>query len=284
DNQMLDGRTREDGTSCGFGGCRYSRPADRKDSFENWSPKLGLSYQMSGSKPRENSLLFVNIARGFRAPQATELYRLQRQQTSADLESVQLDSYEAGFRFQSGLLNYELAYYQMYKDNVIYRDSSYFNLSNGKTDHQGLEIRVDYAINNALNLSVNGSFAQHQYANDQLIAGVNINGNYVDTAPRHFGAAQLNWAITDALLVELEWLHQGSYYMDAENLHRYQGHDLINLRADWQLGPQWSVNVRINNVTDVAYAERADYTSFTEERYFPGMPLSLFLGVQWHGG
>ena len=26
DNQMLDGRTRDDGTECGFGGCRYSRP------------------------------------------------------------------------------------------------------------------------------------------------------------------------------------------------------------------------------------------------------------------
>ncbi len=279
DNQMLDGRTREDGTSCGFGGCRYSRPADSENSFNNWTPKLGLGYQLG-----ESALLFMNLSRGFRAPQTTELYRLQRQQTTADLDSVQLDSYEAGFRFQSGLLNYELAYYQMYKDNVIYRDSSYFNLSNGKSDHQGLEIRVDYAISNTLSLSFNSSFGKHRYAHDQLLGGVNINGNDVDTAPRHFGAAQLDWVITDDLLFELEWLHQGSYFTDAENLHRYQGHNLMNIRADWQLNHQWSLNVHINNLTDQFYADRADYTSFTEERYFPGMPMSLFLGLKWSGG
>jgi len=38
-NLGLDGRTREDGTECAFGGCRYSRPADRSDSFDNWNQK-----------------------------------------------------------------------------------------------------------------------------------------------------------------------------------------------------------------------------------------------------
>src|SRR5690606_39717198 len=47
DNRMIAGRTREDGTPCGFGGCRYSRPADRKDRFDNLSPKLGLLYQLA---------------------------------------------------------------------------------------------------------------------------------------------------------------------------------------------------------------------------------------------
>ena len=29
DNRMLDGNTRDDGSACGFGGCLYTRPADR---------------------------------------------------------------------------------------------------------------------------------------------------------------------------------------------------------------------------------------------------------------
>ena len=44
DNMMLDGRTNDQGVACGFGGCRYSRPADRGDNFTNLSPKIGLSY------------------------------------------------------------------------------------------------------------------------------------------------------------------------------------------------------------------------------------------------
>ena len=35
DNLMLDGNTRDDGTTCGFGGCLYNRPASRKDDFTN---------------------------------------------------------------------------------------------------------------------------------------------------------------------------------------------------------------------------------------------------------
>ncbi len=39
-NNLLAGRTREDGTVCGFGGCRYSRPESRKDDFTTVSPKI----------------------------------------------------------------------------------------------------------------------------------------------------------------------------------------------------------------------------------------------------
>ena len=42
DNRMLDGRTRDDGTTCGFGGCRFSRPADRQDSFRRMVAESGL--------------------------------------------------------------------------------------------------------------------------------------------------------------------------------------------------------------------------------------------------
>ena len=32
-NRMISGNTREDGSKCGFGGCYYNRPSDRKDDF-----------------------------------------------------------------------------------------------------------------------------------------------------------------------------------------------------------------------------------------------------------
>ena len=38
---MLSGNTRDDGTICGFGGCYYSRPEDRKDNFDEVSFRLG---------------------------------------------------------------------------------------------------------------------------------------------------------------------------------------------------------------------------------------------------
>ncbi len=124
--------------------------------------------------------------------------------------------------------------------------------------------------------------AKHQYAHQQILSGINIQGNDVDTAPRHFGTVQLGWwDMTSDISVELEWLHQCSYFMDAENSHQYNGHDLLNLRANSQLGQNWKAFAHINNLTDTRYVERVDYTIFIDERYFPGMPLTAFVGVQW---
>jgi outer membrane receptor protein involved in Fe transport len=50
DNRMLTGNTRDDGTPCGFGGCLYSRPADRSDSFTNLAPKISLNHQFSAKR------------------------------------------------------------------------------------------------------------------------------------------------------------------------------------------------------------------------------------------
>jgi iron complex outermembrane recepter protein len=275
-NNMLTGRTRADGTECGRGGCRYSRPASGKDDFNNWSSNLGAKFNLS-----ESSSAFVRLARGFRAPQATELYRLQRAQQITDLDSESIDSVELGIAGYNQSLSYKLAVYHMEKDNVIFRDSSFFNVSDGNTEHQGIELELDYEINSTWSLGVSATQARHTYLNSTVLGGVSIRGNDIDTAPRLFGSARLAWTPADNKSLELEWQAMGSYYLNPENLHRYEGHDLIHLRAGWTVSQSMRVFANISNLTDEHYAERADYTSFSQERYFPGMPRSLQVGVEW---
>ena len=117
DNKMLDGRTDDQGVACRFG-CRYSRPGDRNDTFEDISPKIGLSYQLNN-----NNSLQLRAQRGIRAPQATELYRLQGSQTVADLDSVELDSYEFAFQGANSDLDYSVTGYFMRKKNEFLRAS-----------------------------------------------------------------------------------------------------------------------------------------------------------------
>ncbi len=276
DNLALDGRSRDDGTSCGFGGCRYSRPADREDSFDNWSPKLGLSYRFS---PQQSA--YVNLSRGFRAPQATELYRLQRAQTVADLDSEHLDSIEVGVKGSGDKFVYQLAAFAMQKDNVIFRDSDFFNVSDGQTTHRGLEAQLSYRFSPVLDAGINANLVRHQYDYRQILNDINIDGNDVDTAPRYFGTAQLGWQPLPAARLELEWVYVGPYYLEPENLHEYSGHSLFNLRANWSPNPRLGLFARLTNLSNRKYAERADFTSFTQERYFPGTPRTLVLGAQW---
>jgi len=267
DNLMLDGNTRDDGTKCGFGGCLYTRPADRRDHFTNLSPELGLSFDLA-----EQQILYVRAARGYRAPQATELYRLQSGQTVADLDSETLDSLEIGLKGFTGTLGYELTAYVMRKRNFIFRDANGFNISNGKTRHKGLESQLNWEMTNALTLNANLSWAQHEYDFDRDLGRgeVILKGNEIDTAPPWLGGLRLEWQNTPGRALEAEWIYQGGYFLDASNAHRYPGHSLLNLRGWIVLGNgRHQASLRLTNVLDIRYAERADF-AFGDYRYFPG--------------
>ena len=274
-NNMLSGRTKADGTVCGRGGCRYSRPPSGTDEFNNWSANLGAKLVLN-----DNNNIFMRMARGFRAPQATELYRLQRNQQITDLDSESIDSVELGFDGSINALRYKLTAYHMEKDNVIFRDSDFFNVSDGNTEHQGIELELDYAINAQWSLAVSATQAKHIYLNSASSGDINIRHNDIDTAPRHFGNARLAWQPSDSSRVEFEWQSMGSYFLEPENLHRYEGHDIVNLRASWALSSSRRMYANISNLTDRKYAERADFTLFSQERYFPGLPRAVQLGIE----
>lgn len=280
DNHMIAGNTDESGVACPVpgGGCLYNRPADRDDSFSNLAPKASLLVHLT---QRESA--YIALARGFRAPEQTELYRLQRQQTVADLHSEQLDSAEIGLHGAERAIRYSLAAFYMNKSNVILRDANGFNVSNGRTHHRGVEFDFDWRLARAWTLSAAGTYAHHTYAfNRAADAGEQIvDGNDVDTAPRQVGSAQLAWRPVDAVRTELEWVHVGKYFVDAANTETYPGHDLLNLRAAWSINPAWTLRLRVNNLTNVTYADRADL-AFGNLRYFPGRDRSVFVEIGYY--
>ena len=278
DNRMLDGNTREDGTECGFGGCLFSRPADRDDSFDAWSPRLGLIHDL-GSRHQ----VYLAMSRGFRAPQATELYRLQRQQRVADLDNEELSAAEAGWRYAGNRLGLELVGFAMEKKNFIFRDAEGFNRSDGETRHLGIEYSLRARLSDSWQLAADGTWARHTYRFSSAAAGGEQieKGDEVDTAPRHMSSLRLAWDAGGSAGAELEWVSLGSYSLDAANTDRYSGHDLLHLSWRQNLGDRWIVRARIRNLTDTSYAERADL-AFGNYRYFPGRPRSLFMELAWN--
>ncbi|MFP6806099.1 MAG: TonB-dependent receptor [Pseudomonadales bacterium] len=273
-NKMLSGRTKDDGTTCGFGGCRFSRPSDRDDTFVNFSPKLGLVHHFGTS-----SQLYAQVSRGFRAPQATELYRLQASQSVSSIDSEEIDSIEIGLRGGTDMLSYDVSAYTMKKDNFIFRDTSRNNVDNAQTSHRGLELTLNWAMTDSLSSNIFLSYARHQYENNPELSRVAISGNDIDTAPRTMGSFNIAWQVRSDLRTELEWIHLGEYYTNPDNTAEYEGHDLLNLRVSMDFGNSWTGFLRIMNLTDADYAERADF-GFGNERYFVGEPTSFYLGIR----
>ncbi len=276
DNNMIDGNTRDDGTACGFGGCLFNRPADRTDSFTNFAPKIGAVWSFS-----EQAVVYANLSRGFRVPQATELYRLQRQQNSADIDSEELDSLEIGTRGQWQALAYDIAVYYAKKRNFIFRDSNGFNVDDGKTRHRGIEYSLSLDLAPGFALKTDGSYARHSYDFTRSDPGGEpiVSGDDVDTAPRSIASTRFEWN-RGKYFGEAEWLHMGKYYLDGANEHNYNGHDLFNMRFGRRISRRLELIIRVNNLTDRSYAERADF-AFGSYRYLPGRDRSVFFEV--HG-
>ncbi len=277
DNRMLTGNTRDDGTPCGFGGCLYTRPADRSDDFTNLAPKVGVNYRLDASQA-----LFANLRRGFRAPQATELYRLQNGQEVADLDSERVDSLEFGYRRLGNAVRLELVGFLMDKEDSVLRDAEGFNVSGGASRHIGLEVNFDWRLSDTLSLSLDGTWTRQTYEFGLVAARGEtfVSGNLVDTAPQTLANLKLRWEPRAGYAFTADLRHQGSYYLDAENEHRYPGHELLDLGAELDLTPGLGLRARLNNVTDRDYADRADF-AFGNYRYFPGRGRELYVEFSW---
>jgi outer membrane receptor protein involved in Fe transport len=74
----------------------------------------------------------------------------------------------------------------------------------------------------------------------------------------------------------------GSYYMDAANTVKYGGHNLVNLRIRQTMARRWQAAVRLTNLLDTTYAERADF-AFGNYRYLPGRERAVFVEIGYQG-
>jgi iron complex outermembrane receptor protein len=276
-NLVADGTTKADGSACKNNSeepvpCLYQRPADSKDSFDNASAKLGFNYRFNS-----DMAVFGDWSQGFRAPQTTDLYRLQNQQVFAEIDSEEIDSTEIGIRGVTANLTYEVVGYFMTKKNFFFRDASGINVTDGETSHQGIELGLDYNLSDSVNIAINYSYGQHVYEFDRYNSGV-LKGNEIDTAPQQLANVRFGWKPTSTSKVELEWLHMGKHFLDPANEHEYQGHDLLQLRGSLQANKNINLFARIENLTDEKYASRADF-AFGSYRFFGGQSRGLHVGV-----
>ena len=277
-NRMISGNTREDGSRCGFGGCYYNRPADRTDDFNELSARAGISTTLDSIN------YFAQISLGFRPPQINEAYRLQKKQNVTDLDSETLTMFEFGSKFELESLMGSLSFYQSKKKNSIFRDSQNFIVDNGKTDHKGVELSLSIFVNLRNTINANITYGDHRYdfeTDTSMREKIRVD-NKIDTAPKIMANLLWNININDNSNLSLEIEHMDSYYTDAANLHEYEGHTLYHARFNREFSESLKGYLRIENLTDKRYAERADFNAFGGDRYFPGLPREVYVGLEYN--
>jgi len=262
---------------------RHRRPADTDVSYTHLSPKLGATLALS----RDVSI-FATYGHGFRAPSEGQLFRQGSAVNTVGLEPVRADSYEGGVRARIGdRLALEVAAYSMTKKDDILQythlDGTRETVNAGRTLHRGIEAGLGLELAHGVRFDLSYARSRHTYEEWRPADGVDLGGNEMEQAPRETILARL--AIEPEALrgggIDVEWNRIGTYWMDPENTTKYGGHDLLNLRIRQPLHDRFVVFARVTNLGDVLYAERAAYTVARGEEYAPGLPRTLYVGIQY---
>ena len=258
---------------------RFNVPAERTDDFSFVTPKVGLVFEAS-----DEIDLYANYARGSRAPQASDLYRLQSRQGVAEAEVETLESFEIGARgaLANGSIVFDLAAYSADKDNFFFRDSDGLNVTYGSTRHEGIELAALWQISEQVAFSGNMSWSDQVYTFDRIGEnGTEIirDGNEIDTAPEWLANVAMTWTPTENLSLQLSSDYVGEYFTNAANTQDYPGHFVGNFRASYDVSDALETFLIVRNITDERYADRADF-AFGNERYFPGEPLNVTVGLR----
>jgi outer membrane receptor protein involved in Fe transport len=206
-----------------------------------------------------------------------------------NLKPVKADNLEAGVRVRLARnASVETSVYHLAKhDDILnYRDPNdglTHAVNAGETSHVGIEISGNVTPVPWLGAAANYSYAEHTYVewllDPRQVAGVDYSGNEMETAPRHIGNVFLSLFPQSRVRGSFEVNYIGSYWMDAANTQKYDGHTLMNLRGEVAIARGVTVYGRILNVADTLYAETSSYTIQRGREFAPGMPRTAYIGV-----
>jgi outer membrane receptor protein involved in Fe transport len=258
----------------------HRRPADAKVSFDQFSPKLGWSYDLG------QGALFGSYRRSFRAPSEGQLFRQGSAANTIDLDPIRAESFELGARAVLGSVDFEITGYDMHVYDDVLTFVTETNLREaqnaGETRHRGLELAAGWNAASWLRFDASAAHAQHKYEHWQPRANLSYSGNEMAVAPRNLVTLRTRLApqFLRGGFVSADYQRVGSYWEDPENTSKYEGHGLVNVRARVPVHGGVDVIVRATNVFDERYAENASFNAFEQERLTPGAPRMLYIGIQ----
>jgi outer membrane receptor protein involved in Fe transport len=281
----------------------YLDVSSGKKSFEQFSPKAGVTYKIA-----PNAGLYANYAKGFAPPGLTSIFIKKPKTNPAEfyynLTPAQFTNYEAGgwLSVIKNKLDLDIAIYELLGKNELLSirqpDNSTDYQSAGKTTHQGIEYGLTYRPTLDWMIRFSGTNAVHRF--DEFVLSTkssdmvkDVNGKMMPGAPSWIANSEVVYKPTclQGLRIGVEWQHMSAWYQDQINAVKYddkgvfglKGISVLNVRA----GYQWrgiEVFANVMNVTNELYAFNATRGNAPSSRstYTPAPPRTFVLGLQYN--
>jgi len=254
----------------------FTGAPDGTSTFGAISPHVGLTWAFTPDRG-----LYANAGRGFVPPEVSELYSGARVPSlrPADFNSAELGGWAA---FADSRVQVEGSGYVMTGSDEIIMvrlpDDSQEARNAGATRHAGLELAATLRPVEAIALRVGGTAARHTFTRHEE-NGVTLDGRAMAAAPERVANAEVSVQPPFArrARLALEWQHVGPYWMDSANTSRYDGYDVVNLRASYRVagGEAW---LHVLNLADAHYASLASRGRFGAA-YDAGPPRTVVVGL-----
>ena len=263
-------------------------------SYEQFSPKLGVTYEASSAIG-----FYGNFSKGFSPPALSAVFRARpAAQALATGEKFYLSIDPAVFS------NYEvggwasLLAHKLYFDYTFYRlegnnellgirqpDNTTDYQSAGKTLHEGIEYQITIRPNDSWNFRFGGTNAKHTFVDFVLSTRAsdalkNVNGKEMPQAPNFIANSEVTYKYKGTRIA-LEWQKIGPWFQDQVNQVSYEGVSVFNLRLGYSY-KAYQFFTNILNLGDSLYATTATRgnTATDKSTYTPAAPRTVVAGVQ----
>lgn len=264
----------------------FNQGADNKSAERDFDaivlPSLNLNYSFSAV----NSI-YANISRGFSNPTVEETLTPEGV-INPDIAQETGMNYEIGTRFRllDRRLNLNMAIYRMDIKNLLVAqrvgEDQYIGKNAGKTQHQGLELDMEYNWDITSKLKVT-PFISYTYNDHSFVTFVDEDNNYSGNPLTGVPKNRLNSGLQAQLNNKFYWYSTHQYVgeipmTDANSLYS-EAFNVVNSKVGYknQLGKKLSMDIAfgVNNIFDVNYAQSVliNTTGFggAEPRYYyPG--------------
>ena len=252
--------------------------------FNEQSYRLGATYKLE-----ENSIFFANMSTGFRVPTIDQLYAGDilsgrfDYANNPDIDTEKTYNYEVGYRGQEGLFTYDIAIYQLDRDDMIVRnggnyvgdtggDIMYGNFADVR--NRGLEFSINSDRSKTFHFTLNYTYLDAEYTrydNYQLILDGNgpdvrggdyvegvydLSGNTVPRTSKHTVYLEGNYQATENWLLTAGLNYRSSQYADEMNQIKLGGYSLLDLRTTYNtnlFGLDMEFFAKVDNVFDKQY-------------------------------
>jgi iron complex outermembrane receptor protein len=259
-------------------------PENWDKDFDEMSYRVGATYELE-----ENSIFYANISTGFRVPTIDQLYAgdiLSGRYVYAnnpDIDTEKTYNYELGYRGQHGLFTYDVAIFQLDRDDMITRNGGnyvadpntrlnpimYGNFADAR--NRGLELSVNSDKSKEFSFQLGYAYLDSEYrrydeykliltdpnTGDDYVEGIyDLSGNTVPRTSKHTITFEGNYRVTGNWMLTADFMYRSSQYADEMNEIEVGGYSVTNFRTKYNMkvyGFDTEIFGKIENVFDKQY-------------------------------